>query len=327
MSRGKEVIKYFPFCPGVPWYTRNGFISNHLSFPIWQKALKDKEVVILSGGGLLESFLSLSFAEIINVHFPNKKITWQGTNQFNVLTKYNGLAKIGTNLFDTQLLSEYPLPIFFDKAGTAYYNCLFNYINCQSFSSGKVYHNDQSLSKQLLNNLAQPWVREYTPQFRTLTQPPELISWEQLNRINNKKPYVCLFPDLDTGMSIHNFRHLDWTLAELKSFASMFYDSGIELIIITRKPGKYYDIRTPVMPFHLESALWLISEAKAILSEEVDWLFVANLLSEKAMLVGKKIYSEFGLVASNKYINKSNVIYTEKKRLNPWTVFQRIKNE
>ena len=75
--------KYFPFAPGIPWYVKNGkYIKPKVSGSILQHHLKDKDIVVVAFGGLLESFFSLSILETINFNWPGHNLYWCGYSQY-----------------------------------------------------------------------------------------------------------------------------------------------------------------------------------------------------------------------------------------------------
>ena len=65
--KSKYSTKYFPFSPGIPWKIKNNkYVVPEITTDTWKDTLKDRDIVILSHGGLLESFFSLYFVAAIN---------------------------------------------------------------------------------------------------------------------------------------------------------------------------------------------------------------------------------------------------------------------
>src|SRR5690554_6700310 len=87
-------IKNFPWAPGLSWKIKNGkYVVPELPFELFSKSLKNKDVVVCSFGGLVESFYSLSILELLNNNLIGNKLYWAGNSEYQNLLKLNGLAK------------------------------------------------------------------------------------------------------------------------------------------------------------------------------------------------------------------------------------------
>jgi hypothetical protein len=316
--------KRFPFCPEVPWkiYSK-GIVSPKLSNVALNKLIANKDVVVATNGGFIESLTSLSFFEMVNFYYPTKKMYWSGNPNFNYLSWVNGLSNISNVHLSLELLEDYPTSIFLDKDNHLFFNCLNNYLTIKSYDKTYQLKNKSALLSQILKNLTQPWDENFIPKFRNLIKPIEVTKWEKLCRFYPNQPYVCLFPDWNSGFSIHSKKRLNWTPKEVKALFSLLRSAGINLILFTNNHGRYPGCLF-TLPLKLDFFLPFLINAKAVLAEETDFLLAALLLSNAGVAAIKR-KSGLNLQSNVKFLKKQNVIYTGKRKLNPVEVFEFIK--
>src|SRR5260221_420987 len=90
----KYNTQYFPFSPGIPWKTKNNIIIPQIDSPTFNKVIEGRDINIVSFGGLIETFLSLSILEQVHFLYPSKNFYYSGNDKFNDLININGLCKL-----------------------------------------------------------------------------------------------------------------------------------------------------------------------------------------------------------------------------------------
>lgn len=322
MRSSKQSIKYFPFAPGIPWKVKNGkYVVPELPSEAWRHALHGRDAVVVAYGGLIESFVSLSYLEILNYTMPSVKLHWCGNLKFKPLISINGLGSFEeTNIKD--IVSNYPVPLFMDQKDNVFFNCLNNYLNVKPYYGGKGYHDKKPIIRQIFRNSTFKWDTHYTPQLRNLNCDLELKRWAQSAKFQFKRPYVCVFPE--AGWSQHDQSMLNWTDAELKAFSMMLKQADISVIVFTNYPNKYNN-SIYTIPIRLDFMFNLIPNAKAVLSKDIDMLLISNMISS-ATLIGRPYKNELSLKKNNYFIERQNVIYTD-KALTPYAAFNAIRGD
>lgn len=307
------MIKYFPFAPGIPWNMKGPFLDPTLNVNIWGNILQNRNAVVVVHGGLIESFVSLIYLEIINHLAPNKKIYWYGDSKFHQLIWLNGLASICATEISPDILSKFPVPIFLDKKEFFYYNVLNNYLNIKTIRGTFSYKNKKPILEQLFKNTTLAnWNISYIPQIRKNINFIELKAWAKINNFSFTQPYVCIFPD--RGVSIHPESFLGLTITQIKSLAAILKQAGVTLICFTQDINKYHN-SVYALPPKIDYILYMLPKAKTILSEEVDYLLLGGMVSN-AKIIGKNYKHYLNLEKNMKFIERNNVIYSCKE-LNP----------
>ncbi|HLG27609.1 MAG TPA: hypothetical protein VI423_07475 [Paenisporosarcina sp.] len=290
----------------------------------WHRALHGKEIVVVAYGGFIESFVSLCFLEIVNYLSPGKKLFWLGNNRFASLVEVNGLAQICESDVSKETFANYPVPLFMDRDNHAFFNCLNNYLQVKTWYGANGYKDKRPLFQQILRNTMIPWEMHYLPQLRNPKCSDELSQWAQLNHFHFNQPYVCVFPD--RGLSDHQKTSaLGWNESQLKAFAAMLRRVGISMIVFTSQSQKYYGVPINCLPVRIDFILNLLPAAAAVLSEEVDLLLVAAVISS-AKLISKPLKNEFNLNNNVRFLRHETVIYTD-KTLTPLTAFNAVRGD
>ncbi len=308
-SSNKYSVRFFPFSPGIPWKVKYGkYIIPEINSESWDLALHGRNAVVLADGGLVETFISLTFLEALNNISPGTKLYWAGNDSLNSLVSVSGLASMFPKSLPGNLIERFPVPIFLDRKDNTYFNCLLNYIRVKPYYGGKSYHDRKAIIKQIFRNSLVDWDSRFIPQQRRADMvSTELNRWAKSSKFYFNKPYVCLFPE--TKHSIHKQSTLGWSNIQIKSFAAMLRQAGVSLVLFTN--SKTFSDSCFVLPPRPDYEWFMMPAAKAVLSETIDYLIVAGMIS-KAKLIGLPTKNELSISKNNKYIGAENVIYTLK---------------
>ena len=302
--------KYFPFSPGVPWTIKNSkYILPQMTESIFYNKLKGKDIIVACFGGLIESYLSLTILETINYMMPGNKLFWCGNGEFHSLIKRNGLAKFFSGI-NSETLDRFPTPFFFDKENRVYFNSLYNYINVKTYYLEDRYISNKPIIKQIIENSTVDWNVRYLPQIRINT--------------GQHKSNVLIFPD-KTGMSQHNSSCLGWSVKQTRMFAKLMNSSGMKPIIITNNIEHYIgyvESKTEVIKLDLDRVIDLLPHSYAVVSEDVDFLILANIMSA-AKLFSLPQPKHLSLIKNNKFLGKNNDIYMV-ENLSPEFVWSKL---
>lgn len=318
----KISTRYFPFAPGIGWKIKNGkYIIPEVNLDVWNKITANKNIVVVAYGGLIESYISLCYLEMLNYIVPENAIYWCGKSKFESLVYLNGIAKL-SHSFSKEFLVRYPTPIFMDVDQNVYFNCFNNVLIVKPYYGGVGYKDKSPLIKQLLRNSALPWNKQYVPQFRRLSFPTkDFLQWSRLTKFDLNQPYICLFQNLE--WSEHKKSALKWNEIQIKSLSAMLRQRGISTVVFTNAPGKFYGSSVYCVPLVMDTILHLIRNAKAVLSEEIDFLLLA-LMSSSAKIIMNPVDKHLLPIQNEKFLKleKNNVFLA--KKWNPVEVFNII---
>ncbi len=315
-------IRYFPFSPGIGWKIKNGkYIIPEINLDVWKKIVHGKKITVVAHGGLLESYFSLCYLEILNYLVPSNKIHWCGNIFFNPLVHLNGIATVNINC-PQSILSKYPTPIFMDKDKNIYFNCLNNYQIVKPYYGGSGYKDKSPIIKQILRNSLTSWENHYAPKFRKLgSLSDSFVNWSKANKFNLRNPYICFFYDI--GWSEHKL-NFKWNENQVKSLAAMLKQQGISTLLFTKYPYKFYNSSAYCIGTDLENIINLIPKSIAVLSDCVDFSFLAMMLSDSSKIIMKSTGRKFSPLSNVKFIGlpRNNIVI--KKCLTPLDVFYTI---
>lgn len=307
MLSNKEKILYFPFSPGIPWRFNKKFLINKIPDFVWSRFVKPRKNIIVSYGGLIESFFSLTLAEIFNFIYPDKQIYWCGYDKYKPLLEMNGLLKYNEYQIGDEIISGYNTPIFFDKEGDVYFNYLNNYLKTKSFDLQKVKTNKQPILQQIFSNSMMEWKVNFIPKIRNLNEF-NFKKWASENKFYKNNPYIIIFPD-KTELSVHKTKCLNWNVNKVKAISSILYTYGINTVIFSDNFLKYKNNNNYVLPVKLDLIFNLIKDCKLILSEDIDFLFISALISD-AIIYSKKINSILSLEKNCSYLGINKKIFS-----------------
>jgi len=306
--KSRYSIKYFPFSPGVPWKLNySKYIVPEVPESILYDHLKEKKIIVAAYGGLLESFFSLSILELINYKLPSLELFWAGNSEYNKLIELNGLAKIYSGEVNDEVLLRYPVPLFFDKANRAYFNCLNNYLDVKTYYLTKGYRNRRAAIKQIIDNGLFFSDKMFLPELRGLDGcPKELENNLAASNIHLDRPYVLVFPDRQPS-SNHSEECLGWNVSQIKAFGALLGRFNIPLIVLSKNPQNYFYSFVNAFDFHIDSLLYLILGAKYVLSSSIDVLLLSIAISD-ARIISLPTAEEFKLKKNAKFISRRNYI-------------------
>jgi hypothetical protein len=312
--------KYFPWAPAIPFKIKAGrYLLPELSQDAWQKAFSNNDIVATCFGGLFESYYSGACHEALNKLLPGKTLYWSGNEKFNLIIPYGALAQSKSFIEEVQV-KKYPTPIFFDKDGHTYINCLLNYIDKYTFKGDYIGIDKNPVSFQLFRNIMVEWSRDYLPQLRNFEEPEDIKKFIKTNKFNMLKPFILLIPER-TGVSMHEERGIDWGMQEVRSFISMIRPM-INVVIATDYPHKYNKLGYFIKP-SIENILYLIQKSSYILSNEIDYLLISLMLGNNILICNSKP-GNLNINANKEYLKSENKIYCYEK-VEPFAAYEVIK--
>lgn len=313
-------MKYFGWAPKIPWKMNNGFVNPNVPMAAWSKAIDIHNPIVVCNGGPLEAYCSTMYFEMLNMHFPGKKLLWSGSPKYSNLIAMNGLAGFAENRIDDETLSRFPTPIFMDRLSNCYLNCLSNYIYSYPISTGDRKKNYRPLVKQMAANMTQPWQELYMPQIRNWGNVPQQVAqWAKVHQFDMNRPFALITPDV--GTSIHPQSALGWSDMELKAFTAMASQAGIQTLICSSKPQltqtAAWFCKAPI-----EWQIYFATKAKAVLSEQVDMLIIALFVNPVIKVLSKKLKSPWSIKQNGKFLGRTDIY--ELGELSPYWAFQTI---
>ena len=304
-------VKFFPFAPRIPWKLNYGiYVVPETNHETWNGVISPAESISVvcdsASCGLIETYFSLSYFELFNKSNSGKKLFWAGNDKFNKLIWMNGLAKPSEKIFTNKLLNQYPVPVFLDKKNNVYFNFLNNYIRVSTYYNEFRYVDNAPLLKQIWRNTTiGAWDKRFLPQLRSFSTS-KIQKWIGDNRFYMNKPYVCIFPDVKSGLSIHDGRMLNWNIQQVKAFSAMVRQAGYSSIIFTNNAMAFSGEN--VIPLDLEFILYFLSKTKAVLSEEVDFLLLSLMVSENVKIITLPKKDHTNILANANFIGSAGVI-------------------
>jgi hypothetical protein len=277
------------------------------------RLLRDKEVVVCAFGGLLESFYSLSILETLNKNLFGKELYWAGNNEYGPLVAANGLAKPFYEQVTSQDTQRFPSPLFLDRSGRVYFNCLNNYLERKPYYSSRGFPDERAAIQQIVEKSTVQWDEKYVPQVR---YPEEFGNYDDLFKargITLTKKSILLIPD-ETGISIHGLDCLGWNEHQVKSFVAMASKEGYQVMLLTTRPEVYWGTTAKVIPFSVNMFFTLIDEVKFVLAADVDFLLVTLGLGDTAV-ISNHTGGAFKLSKNSNVVRSESVIYTKNEIL------------
>ncbi|MHA2426871.1 MAG: hypothetical protein ACXADB_02435 [Candidatus Hermodarchaeia archaeon] len=300
---------FFPFSPGIPWKIKNGkYVVPELPVSCFMDVLQKHDAVVSVFGGFLESFYSLSILEAINRTSPATKLFWCGDDRYHHLLDVNGLAKPFDEISQSDL-DRFPTPIFFDKNDRAYFNCLNNYLDVQTYYLKQGYRDRRPVIEQIVEKSTIGWDIRHMPQLRHFQKPPDIDHYLRMYRLHVNGPFVLLFPDGD-NYSQHDVDCLGWELHHVRSAAAILQQRNIPLVLMTDNINRYAYSQAKILPLRIDFAIYLMKKASAILSKNIDFPLVSFAISD-AKVVSVEHKHEYNLSKNLHFIDCNNDIYTK----------------
>lgn len=300
--------RVFPFCPGIAWKIKdNKFVRPSQKLDSYMHLINKKDLVVTAYGELLESVMSLSLLEMLNHITPESKLYWSGDTKYQELIKWQGLAQMGPSLPDN-VRHLYPTPIFQDRNNRTYFNCLHNYKNLISWDKLSSDVTNKILPAQIFQNSCVGWNVKYLPQFRNFIESPEFFDWQRRSKFDPRRPSILIIPD--DGYSIHTeakHRTLDWFPVDVKRLADLTFGSGLQILVLTHRPERYYHSNINLIPTKLNCIFSILKQVKYIMSRRIDWLIMGLMYSNATIISHPQIYDS-NLINMREYFGKSNVL-------------------
>lgn len=270
------------------------------------KALQDKELVVCAFGGLLESFYSLSILETLNKNLLGKALYWAGNSEYGALVAANGLAKPfyeQVTLNDTQ---RFPTPLFLDRNGRVYFNCLNNYLERKPYYSSRGFPDERAAIQQIVENSTMQWDERYVPQIRYEDEFGNFNDLFKARGISFPKKSILLMPD-ETGVSTHGLGCLGWNEHQVKSFIVMV-SKEYQVLLLTTRPEVYWGTTAKVIPFSINMFFALVNNVDFILANDVDFLLISLGVSDAA-IISNHTDGAFKLSKNSGIVRSESVIY------------------
>jgi hypothetical protein len=264
-----------PYCPGIPWNINDQeVIVRKLNGD--PQALLTKDLNIVCHGGLLESFISTFAIEYLKYKHPYKKIIWHGSQEFKHVIDYQGIATY-SNEITSEVANSYPIHFFKDKENNTYFNLLDNYLDYHTYLGKKIKKNKMNFIDTFNKNFMLENLMKHKLQCRNKPEDLEFISWCNLNKNILNKPYVVILPDRLTT-SMHHLDFMNFSMMELRGLTSVLNSKGIQVIIMSNDPSKYYG-NFKFIKYSFARFLSLAVNSKIVLSRQPDFSLIALMIS------------------------------------------------
>jgi len=317
----RQQIRYFQFCPGIPWQVNFGKILPKISQEVWDDHIKNKEIVILAHNGLLEAFWSLSILRAINSVEPLLKASWAGNEAFKDLIS----ACSGSNYVSfPDVGAKYPTPIFMDKAKTIYFNCLNNYITTKTYKLKNNKPNNKPLLQQIFINSLLPWNKKYIPKLNNFDYTNYKKWCKSINFFDNKK-FILIIDK--TIYSQHNIDYLNWDNKNILNLAGLMNRFGIEILYCSDKKIYNNQLIHMIPENDLSILIPLIEKCWIILSRDIDYLLIAMMISQANIISNKlnaKNQKSYDIYNNAEFLEAENMIYSYKGNLDPHEVYSLV---
>ena len=287
---------------------RGKYVVPELPAELVSGVVRDKELVVCAFGGLLESFYSFAIVETMNKNLFGKNLYWAGNGEYEALVAANGLAKPfyeSVTVHDTQ---RFPTPIFLDRNGRVYFNCLNNYLERKPYYSTRGFSDERAAIKQIVEKSTLQWDDRHVPQIRFPEEFGDFSDLFKSRNISLDKKSILLIPD-ETGTSIHTTDCLGWNEHQVKSFIAMAVKADYQVILLTVRPEIYWGTSAKVIPFSINMFFALIQRVKFVLASDVDFLLVA-LGCGDAGIISNQTVGALKLSKNSAVVRSESVIYT-----------------
>jgi hypothetical protein len=304
--------KFFPFSPGIPWKVDRGkYIIPEIDFETWHKVLDGRDVIITAFGGLAESFLSLCAAEALVSFDSSHNICWLGHSKYSFFVRAQGLCKLSPISLKPQTLKQYPVPLFLDNEGRAYFNILNNYLVRKSYWGQYPEDVKAPALEQITRNIMVPW-NNYIPRLRNLGTD-FVDGLRNTGRIRSSTKIISIIIE-NTRLDI-----LGWTLQNIKEFSQLASHKGWRVIIFTHKPNMFYGSNILAVEHSYSNILQAIKKSWVVLSNDINWLLIALMISD-ATLISRHINNQYNLFKNAESLDRCNDIFTD-RNISPIDVF------
>jgi len=263
-----------PYCPGIPWDINDqDMIVKKLKGEF--RSLTTKNINVVCHGGLLESFFSTFCIEYFKLKYPEKNIFWHGREEFKEIIKLQGAANYSSEI-TKEISGSYPIHFFKDKENNAYFNLLDNYFEYHTYLGKKIKKNKNNFIDIFNKNFMLDKLLNYPFVLRNQDRDIEFEAWCKLNKYVINKPYILILPDRLTH-SLHKLDFINFSMMELRALSSVLALQGIQTIIMSDDPSKYYG-NFKFIKYSFTRFLSLARNAKIVLSRQPDYSIISLLL-------------------------------------------------
>jgi len=299
--------KFFPFSPGIPWRIERGkYIIPDIDFETWHKVLDGRLIIITAFGGLIESFFSLCAAEAIVSFASSHKLYWLGKPEYHPLLRIQGLCKTSSVNLTPKVLRQYPVPLFLDNSGNAYFNILNNYLFRTSYWGKYTEEVSAPIFEQMASNIMIPW-RDYVPKLRNLGSE-FLDNMYKIGRLRTTSKIISIILS-DTDNDI-----LQWSAQNIKEFAQLSSHKGWKVIVFTNNTNALYGQNVLTVEYNYRNILQAIKDSWVVLSNDIDWLLISIMISD-AKIISTHVDNQYGLFKNAEFISADNDIFTNRNLL------------
>lgn len=314
MNDRKYKPKFFPFSAGIPWKIERGkYIVPEIDSETWHQVLAGRDIIITAFGGLFESFFSLAAAEALNSFDPGHRIFWLGNPRYEFLVRAQNICQLSSIDLTSEMLENYPTPIFFDQDNRAYLNLLNNYLERKSYWGKYPEPVDSPVVEQIFQNVMVPWHSNYAPKFRKLGKE----FYEEFYRTRRLRPRskFVLFVLDETNHDV-----LNWNLHNIKEFTQLASHKGLKVVVFTRNTQMFYGTKMFVYEYDIRKILQMIKYSWMVFSTTVHWLLIAMMVSD-AKVMGTPMDGPFDLFKNAEFLKVQNDIFLDRKWMSPIDAF------
>jgi len=309
----KYKARFFPFSPGIAWKVERGkYIIPEIDFETWHKVLDGREVIITAFGGMAESLFSLCAAEALVSFDSSHKIYWLGDPQYSFFARAQGLCKPSAIDITPDTLKQYPVPLFLDSGGNAYFNILNNCLRRTSYWGKYPDEVATPILEQIANNIMIPW-QNYVPKLRSLGT--EFI--DELQATGRIRPTSKIISII---LNKTNQDILRWTLQNIKEFAQLASHKGWKVIVFTNRANVFHGSGILANDYNQRNILQIIKKSWVVLSNDIHWLLV-SLITSDARLISRHVDNQYCLFKNAEFLGVHNDIFTD-RNLYPIDVFR-----
>lgn len=270
----------YPFCPFKSWSINeqeDRLILKNSTPEELQKIFSYPEINIVCNGGLWESLLSLSIFEYCKYHRYSCKLNAYIPEAHRDLLYINGLdSKYQDKYINCDL---YPCPLF-TLDSNPYFNTSYNLDGWYDIYGNKLRDQYKTSFNVIKDNFPFEWKQEYFPQLRNIDNN-ELSGWAKQYKVMLNQPYALIIPNR-LGYSINSNHYLNFNLEQIKHVVEVFKSHGINCIIIDHNLGVFNGFA--FLRFKLNNFLFLLKNAKFIMSDEIDFLNLGLFYSSAAVI-------------------------------------------
>lgn len=301
--------KFFPFSAGIPWKIERGkYIVPYIDREIWHKVLDDKNIIISVFGSYLESYFSLSVAEMFAKLDPKRKVYWLGNPEYEVFFKLQGLCKPCNIKLTKDGVERYPTPIFFDQKDNAYFNVLNNYLIKTSYWGLHLKKVNDPILKQIFANVMVPW-NGYIPKMRNLGSEyfDELV---RTGVLKDRSRIITLI----LNENIEDM--LRWNIHHIKEFSQLVSNKGFRFVVFSKYSNLFHGTKIIACDFDIRKILQILSRSWLAMSNDINFSLISMMASD-CKIIGTSLDGPMNLVKNAEFLEVQNDIFSYRDWISP----------